>query len=282
MKTNIEFITTNCVVCGNMSYEIIHRKNNFKLVECKKCGHNWINPTPSPESIYDGYKSSGTSFVPRDDYFQFLFDIEEYENEVANRILNSIEILIERGTILDVGSGAGFLLNIAKQRGWVVQGVEIAPWGLQASEKWNVPIYNGPLECAKFADESFDVVTCIDVIEHTYDPNEMFENVYNVLKPGGIIVIQVPNIQSVHGYFKSKWELLCPPGHLHYFKPKTMKVILEKHKFKIVSTENIALNGVFESITPTNLFFMQKIIKKLIELMKLGDLMTVFAKKEYE
>jgi SAM-dependent methyltransferase len=96
----------------------------------------------------------------------------------------------------------------------------------------------GDILDAPFAQESFDVITCFDVLEHLYEPVKVITKVREWLKPGGVFYVQVPNIDSAEArVFGTHWHGLELPRHLFHYSPASLKFLAESSGLREVSLE---------------------------------------------
>ena len=136
-------------------------------------------------------------------------DIRHFENvdphlEVArskkrfyNRVLNDLSLKVRgKKSILDVGCGFGYFLELASQKGWQVSGIEIVNRAVQDAKAkvGNQNIFRGTLKEGKHPDDSFDAITLWDVLFHIQDPYEELRECFRVLKRRGVIGIRVRNV----------------------------------------------------------------------------------------
>ena len=137
-------------------------------------------------------------------------DIRHFENvdphlEVArskkrfyNQVLNDLSLKVrdETKSILDVGCGFGYFLELASQRGWRVSGVEIVNRAVEnaVAKVGTQNIFHGTLKEAKYPDDSFDAITLWDLLVHVQDPYEELRECFRVLKKRGVIGIRVRNV----------------------------------------------------------------------------------------
>lgn len=130
--------------------------------------------------------------------------------------------------LLDVGCGSGTLLGLLKQRGFRVMGVDFSAEAANVAQTENgVRVVVGSLTDAAFPAESFDVVTLFHVMEHVANPREVLSEARRILRPGGAIVLQVPNIDSWQfRVFGSKWYGLDIPRHvIDYSKAAMLRLL---------------------------------------------------------
>ena len=104
-----------------------------------------------------------------------------------------------KGTLLDIGCAAGFLLDEARKDGWDVYGVELSEWAVKhAREKMGLKnVCQGTLTEAQFPANFFDVVVMTDVIEHLIDPKTTLDGIRLLLKPNGMMCCNTPDVNSL-------------------------------------------------------------------------------------
>lgn len=133
------------------------------------------------------------------------------------------------GRVLDVGCGKGWILHEFRGRGWEVSGTEMSPDAAGfAVNRLRLPVRCGDLQAQAFPAAHFDVVTLWHVLEHLRDPVETVREAARLLKPGGLLVLAVPNQQ---GYLarigRGKWFHLDVPRHLYHYNPTTLRRLVE-------------------------------------------------------
>jgi len=135
------------------------------------------------------------------------------------------------------------------------RGVEISGFAVQyAKEKLNLDVHHGSLESAGYPSGSFDIVTLWYVLEHVEDPSGLLKEVRRVLRPGGVLGIAVPNLQSLFRFlYPKQWmeERRKQRHHLYDFEPRTLRILLEKSGFgvlKISSEGKMARSGISRAV----------------------------------
>ena len=223
---------TRCGLCGEDSSRPFLTScgirqgcdREYKLVRCGTCGLVFLNPRPTKTSILDYYSENDAEKAhdkPRL-YEKFYFNF-------FRRIP-----LPRRGTLLDVGCGSGRYIYTLREKGWDVKGIDIAytDYGKKAL---GLDIYEGDFLKAGFSSESFDAVTFWWTLEHMYEPLSMLKESCRILKKDGVLIIGVPNIDSLEaGIFGRHWFHLFLPKHLYQFSPVTLRRILAEAGFKRV------------------------------------------------
>jgi 2-polyprenyl-3-methyl-5-hydroxy-6-metoxy-1,4-benzoquinol methylase len=143
----------------------------------------------------------------------------------------------QKGRLLDVGSGTGYFLNLAKSKGWEVFGIDNSSFANNYSrQKYNLNIINGSLLEVNLAPGSFEVITLWNVLEHLNDPLAAINKIRGLLKDNGIFAFSVPNMDSFEArFFGKNWAVLRPKekGHMYYFTPYAIDYILDTTGFRI-------------------------------------------------
>jgi len=154
----------------------------------------------------------------------------------------------QRGSLLDLGCSSGSFLEFLKGEPWKLYGIEMsADCAKAAEEKSGAQVFVGDIVKAPFPPESFDVITCFDVLEHLYEPRQVLDKVMEWLKPGGIFYVLVPNVDSAEArVFGSYWGGLELPRHLFHYSPASLRYLAKSVGLQEISlvTRRNAVVGV--------------------------------------
>lgn len=245
-KGNIEKI--KCPICGCDYTNIITVKyadsEIFKVIQCLnvECLHGFTNPLPSEEYLNKIYSDNDLNSYMLDE--NNLKKVSEFETHLfSNYIPKGFE---KAGTLLDVGSGIGTFMSIAKEFGWDVNGIEFNKCSVEiAQNRYGLDIQLGSFYNLEnyFKNKKFDLISMNHVFEHILDPKQYIEYMIKFLKPNGCLLISVPNILADD--FRNlgpMWDYLHIPNHISYFSRFSIdKVFSEKiymdgteYKFKKV------------------------------------------------
>ncbi len=219
----------NCIICSKKRFKKLYAINNYSIVKCLNCSFVFIAPLPGKKELDIFYKKFKFSdgFV-----FEKLLRID------ARRSLSNLNAMgIKKGSILDVGCGAGFFIDEARKQKWNVKGIDTAKSPIvYASKKLKLPAEQKDILKHKTS-ETYDVISLQQVIEHLVDPYLVLEKINKLLKKDGILCVSTPNIESwLSIVLKERFNYLIPPEHILYFSPKTLEVLLEKAGFKVIRT----------------------------------------------
>lgn len=198
-----------------------------QLVRCNNCSLQYLTPRLRTDVVIAGY-SEGTDEM-------FVSQAAGRERTFA-KSMNLIEKYSpQRGKLLDVGTAGGSFLAVAKGRGWEVAGCEPNKWMTEWGKKeYGIEIVPGTIFDMELQDNSFDVVTLWDVLEHTPDPKLILKECNRVLKPGGLLVVNYPDINSLIARLMGRRWVFLLSVHLYYFTVETIKVMLAQTGFKLL------------------------------------------------
>jgi 2-polyprenyl-3-methyl-5-hydroxy-6-metoxy-1,4-benzoquinol methylase len=122
------------------------------------------------------------------------------------------------GRLLEVGCGAGAMLETMKSRGWQVIGVDFDRRAVEAAREKGLTVHQGGVKEQNFCAESFDAIAMNHVIEHVADPRGLIDECKRILKKDGALVVITPNSTGrLHRIYGQDWRGLEPPRHLHLF-----------------------------------------------------------------
>ena len=226
----------DCPLCGCAKRVKIFGIFDIDYLECDSCGCAYVEKFPvDPSDIYSGEeyeKIAEISYLNNVDYRKERFGFERLG------LVNEFVIADKKkASLLDIGCGTGWFLDVAKNDGYNVCGIELGKQLAKATEeRLKINIHTEALSTFKDS-EMFDVITLFDVIEHVKDPIELMTSVYNHLLPGGVAIIFTPNLNSFAiQTLKENSSLVCPCDHIFLFSEKSIRKISEKLDFSVVYT----------------------------------------------
>lgn len=224
---------TNCLLCGSADLNFLKKFEKDLLCKCKECGFVFSRKIPAQEELINYY----TENYDRTRYFSPITK-KRYEE-----LLDSFESYRKTNKILDIGCGYGFLLEIAKEKGWEVYGTELSDEVAGHCEKKGINMCVGELDKCDFEDESFDIVFGIEVLEHLNKPNDYIKKAYKVLRKGGIFYLSTPNFNSYLRYrLQDKYDVIDYPNHLAYYTKKTLQKLFTQNGFKKLRIETSGMS----------------------------------------
>ncbi len=260
----------NCPYCGapgNFYFKVSSRTYN----RCSRCDLIYKETQDPCDKVVAHY---------RDDYFgKYSADqMGGKRNRLFGRILALIEQRRGNGKLLDIGTGCGGFLAAAQKRGWKVKGIEPSSQSVEvARRQYGLDIYNGALQ---EYDENgkFDVITFINVLDHSVEPWKEVGKAKILLKSGGILFLRFPNGLFHSFLFKVSKKLSIERSiarflvfHEYCFTPGFVRKLLSDHGFADIEVYNASLSGG----SLIKLFPVFSFVTRSIEIMgKLTDLVS--------
>jgi len=159
--------------------------------------------------------------------------------------MTELERFRKTGRLLEVGSGYGFFLEMASNAGWDAVGVEISSYACKVAESKGCKVYNCSLEDIPFNPESFDVIVMWDVIEHFTSPARIVHQCFNLLRPGGALILKTPNARALVPSFapiRAIYRHFVYPAntaeHVFHFTPENLSAMIRGAGFKDIEIDS--------------------------------------------
>lgn len=265
-----------CPVCGGSGELLYSEVKDYfyktggegwRLFRCTSCRSVYLNPRPTPDTIHKAYSSyathqraerlppeklHGLRWVQRvlaNGYKNAVFGTNYRPSSALGRLaakfLPAKRALMDRefrhlpkgsGRVLDIGFGDGSFLLKAQDMGWSAVGIDVDPCVVEEARNVGLDAYLGhPSDLPKSVGQ-FDAITMNHVIEHVHQPTDVLAQCYELLKPGGMLWIETPNIDSSgHKYFRKFWRGLEVPRHLVIFNVDSLREALANAGFVGIS-----------------------------------------------
>ena len=273
---NVQLQDNYCRWCGATTNRSVmeargfdSQKEVFSLVQCESCGLVRTDPFLSGEELsgyysQDYYGDTSAKFTPLIEDLIVLF------NRVRDRVLTKRLPSNVRKRLLDVGSGRGCFLKAMSSYGFECYGLERSDFKQDANLPYE--LFCGEIQDLPMPSGYFDAVTIWHVFEHLEDPRSALEYVFKLLKPGGFIVLAVPDFSSWQSkWFGRHWFHLDLPRHLHHFTAQWLSDQLSKAG-KVVEVKSLATieQSLYGFVQSTQNRFLSWILpaNKLYSLMK--------------
>ncbi len=247
-----------CPVCGSNHRYLLYdgltdliffcAPGQWQLYKCSECGSAYLDPRPTPETIgrayanyythdqesskakspfrrlrravVNGYRNRkyGTKEFPALSWGYWLAHMLPGQRATVDALMRHLPLSKAGNRLLDIGCGNGDFLARAKNAGWEVQGVETDRKAVEVARKRGVVVHLDLPDALKGQYGSFDGITLSHVIEHIHDPQGLLRECHKLLKPGGWLWVETPNIDSLGSRrFGKNWRGLEPPRHLVLF-----------------------------------------------------------------
>jgi 2-polyprenyl-3-methyl-5-hydroxy-6-metoxy-1,4-benzoquinol methylase len=223
-----------CPICGSGSI-FNYSKNDPYLKGCHDCKIVFTHPLP--ESLTEAYD---------EDYYKIWYE-KQFRQRVKlwKRRLKIVKKFCKSGQLLDVGTGDGLFLKLAKSANFNIWGTEISAAAVRAAKNlYGLDIHLTEIENADFKENSFDVITIWHVIEHVKNPVEVLKKAYSLSKRGAVVFVATPNLDKhlsriIYRLKSNKpypFYSLKGEQHLFHFTENTLERIIKKAGFNIIYT----------------------------------------------
>ena len=226
----------SCAACGSTNTaESPLAPHGQRLQRCLRCGLQWrLNPPP-PEELELLYRT-GFYSPSRPRGGRLVRQLHYWNNRIRLREIRDLT----PGRLLDVGSGKGRFLAAARDAGWQVVGVEYARSSAEAAmATYGVEVVSGDFLEVPISGR-FDVVTMWHVLEHLPDPGAAIARATSMLRPGGRLVVSVPNIDSLQARLGGdSWFHLDSSRHLFHFSPRSLSALISSQGFRVDRTGHL-------------------------------------------
>ena len=146
-------------------------------------------------------------------------------------------------SLLDIGCGSGTFLSVAHRHGFSACGMDQSPHAVAAAGNLQgIEVRQGEVGSGVWEGRRFDFVSMFHVLEHLPDPRTGLSYAAGLLRPGGSLLIQVPNVASVQArVFGRRWYGLDVPRHVVNFSPRALELLLREAGFRIQATARFSL-----------------------------------------
>jgi 2-polyprenyl-3-methyl-5-hydroxy-6-metoxy-1,4-benzoquinol methylase len=207
-------------------------------------------PKPSLERLPDYYKSE--NYISHTDTKRNLFEkayhlVRKLSLNRKLKLLNSLSTKEKK--LLDLGCGTGDFLNVCKNNGWDVLGIEPNEDARAiANNKANDSVFD--LEkLEQLEDNSFNVITLWHVLEHLPELDNHIATFNRLLKSDGFLIIAVPNYKSYDaGYYKEFWAAYDVPRHLWHFSRQSIIKLVSKENTNVLKMKPMWFDAFYVSL----------------------------------
>ena len=226
----------DCPLCGSKEFdEVAVRCDNLHIVKCKSCNLAFLNPRPTSDEIWKLYeKDYYSSQTCGETSFKGMpasaANVRNYKPYGFDMLKGLVSLNGKRA--LDIGCSYGKWVYWMSKYGARAVGIDLAQqcveWGRQNLE---LDLRQKDLLSLDEPDESFDIITMIDLIEHVTDLDGFMENLARLVKPEGVVFVQTPNFESYYKW-RQDWRFLYfSLEHILYFDTATLGKLFADYGF---------------------------------------------------
>jgi SAM-dependent methyltransferase len=231
MKSPAKVSERKCPACGGQTGHDQGQKNSFLLLSCDTCSTLYTAQSTEVghRQDYDGYYTSTNLTVP------------SFIDKRLDEIVATFDSYRQNNRLLDVGCGAGSVLEAAARANWEAFGLEVSQSAIQHLRSRGFEVFHGELDQADYPDGYFDVVVASELLEHLPNPRALLTSISRILRPGGLFWATTPHGRGISARILGvKWTTVCPPEHLQLFSVTGIKTLLSSSGFSHI---NVATHG---------------------------------------
>ncbi len=256
MMENITYQACPC--CGSAGikqvleaedYTVSHEI--FPIWECGACTVRFTQHVPSAQAIDRYYQSA--EYVSHSETRKGLVNrlyhmVRSYTLQSKKRLVQEVSGKTE-GSLLDIGAGTGAFASVMQSAGWTVTGLEPDETARKNAEQYHQLQLQSPDTLYQLPDAAFDVITLWHVLEHVHDLHGYLDTFHRILKPGGRLLIAVPNYTSYDAVLYGRyWAAYDVPRHLYHFSPASMRLLVQRHAFAVTGLEPMWFDSYYVSM----------------------------------
>lgn len=222
-----------CPACHKSQAKRLGEKNGFLMYVCQNCRSIYSSNLPAFEESenYDEYYTKGNLKVP------------EFILKRLDEIIEDFRPYFTSGRLLDIGFGAATLLQVAAGKGWQTFGAEVSKPAIEHARRLGFEVFHGELQQANYPENHFDVITASEIIEHCPQPEILLDEVFRILRPGGLFWATTPSAKGLSYQLTGlDWTTISPPEHLQLFSKKGVCRMLKKSGFSHFNVQTFGFN----------------------------------------
>ena len=222
----------NCNICDTDKTALVTVQNDYRIVQCRNCRLVYVNPRPDREMLIELY----ANYHQRNGKNEFSWV------RLMQKNFKEVSAILKRiypggGSLLDIGCGYGYFIELMRDSGWSVCGIDPSSKAVWRAKEKGLPVMETTIEEFTIPGDAFDAITAFYVLEHLEDPLSVTRKILSFLKPGGIFIMRVPHttpIIRILSAFGISNALYDPPFHLYDFSPATIETLLKKAGFSSI------------------------------------------------
>ncbi|HKK40252.1 MAG TPA: class I SAM-dependent methyltransferase, partial [Cryomorphaceae bacterium] len=246
---------SNCPICqcdDLLQKGPIHDRSisqeSFQLSQCQDCGFLFTNPQPSPDDLWKYYESEKYVSHSKTTKGFINFWYRQVQRLNLKLKLKAIHSFVPRGTWLDYGAGAGDFIKYIRNHQLDIIGFEPSKTARTTAKKYGIEL-RPTTEISRVRKKSIACITLWHVLEHIPNFQEILENLSDLLMSEGILVIAVPNHQSLDAQiYGENWAALDVPRHLWHFSAKDIEAIAKSLSLELLATKAMIFDSTYVSL----------------------------------
>jgi 2-polyprenyl-3-methyl-5-hydroxy-6-metoxy-1,4-benzoquinol methylase len=224
-----------CPICRDNNSNPLFVKDGFEHGRCPQCGLIYVNPVLRDDLVLEHYQDEASWVEVLESGPQVEMDRLKYAYglDIARPYLHGTKVL-------DLGAGTGLFVRLASANGFETTALELHKENARRLSADGFRVVTQPLDQANLPEDHFDLVTLWEVLEHIVDPNILLNEIHRILKPKGVLLILVPNVEAlVTRILHEKSGTFGGHSHVSFFNRRTLGRLLSETGFTMVEQETL-------------------------------------------
>lgn len=240
IKTNqYAFEAVDCVICTSSNFELLSEKDRYGLsmyvVICTKCGLVQTSPRMTKNTLNSFYDNEYRKIYEAGTIRKFFQDEYNKGKIIYNFINNAVDETFTKKFVVEIGTGAGGILQFFKDMGNDVYGVDLGSEYIEFGKQKGLNLDVGTLDKLSNISKKPDLVIYSHVLEHLSNPVEEFQTLKKFLHAESIVYVEVPGIEHLNLSYHQNFLEYLQNAHLYHFTLNTLCNCLKKSGFKLIS-----------------------------------------------
>jgi SAM-dependent methyltransferase len=242
-----KFNSRECQNCSSTNFKIIAEVDRYLLdvetVICLECGFMFTDPVMRQEDYLDFYTNYYRKLYTNSSQATEEFFLKQVKT--GQRIYKYLRknFDIENKVVVEIGAGAGGILKAFLENGNSVIGCDFGDEYLNYGIQNGIDLRSGGIQ--NIPSNSADVVIYCHVLEHILDLSDEFENLKRILRPGGVVYVEVPGIFFIHYTYRGNFLRFLQNAHLYHFSKKSLIALMSKYGFQPIVVNQV-IHGLFK------------------------------------
>jgi SAM-dependent methyltransferase len=238
LEKNGQFVNVNCPACNSKKRKKFFEKDRLKYHTCVVCNTVYISPRPSSKILKEFYYQS----KGYEAWTKYTFKVSEKSRE-KNLVIPRITLLkkylkkynVKSNLAIEIGPGYGTYTSYLKKKKFFkkVGVIEANKDLIENCKKRKLNFLANDFEKINIK-EKVNLLSGFEVIEHLFSPIKFLKKAHKILSSNSLIFISCPNVHGFDNILLGKNSGTFDHEHLNYFNPKSIKLLFEKNKFKIL------------------------------------------------
>jgi 2-polyprenyl-3-methyl-5-hydroxy-6-metoxy-1,4-benzoquinol methylase len=249
---------THCPACNATSiHKALTVKDHtvsqelFEVWHCDACTLRFTQDVPAEQAIGKYYQSE--NYISHTNTNKGL--VNRLYHMVRNYTLGSKKKMVQsftgRGTgnLLDVGAGMGAFAGFMRENGWQVTGLEPDAETRKRAQELHRITLQDTSDLFQLPAGNYDAITMWHVLEHVHRLHAYLDQLKQLLKPEGVLMIAVPNYTAHDAsFYGAHWAAYDVPRHLYHFSPAAMRVLLKQHGLQLKAIKPMWFDSFYVSL----------------------------------